>query len=707
MLAIITVRCGGGSRQGPGVALVPTAVRHSLIVSSTQPHGKNPYHINHIFDARLVVMLSAVKRYKLLVSRALARCFPRTSAHLRSEEGAVLFRRWPVAGAKQGIKPVGKPKVQVARKPPTARAKPRKPAGEGIYGPAKMTVGNPQVQAMRLRVGKAVEAGVICAPSDEQWAMIFSDSPVTRIFAGAGSGKSTTLVLRVVFMLCHMEVPPERLTVISFTNASCSQLREQLMQVLGFWNFDFDPAQARRCVRTFHSAMGVLAKELLGSPKWFEQLDEKGASATELDNPLTSSRLRPAQQHLLKQAYQNCYAETARFRQLVHQLLGLAQPAESAPGKRHTRKAPQDAFKLAGEFTPAPLFEVFHAQAGFIESIGIRIDQLQPERMNCSEHERAFVEALVLFWSHFQEALQAQGLMTFNGAFQQLTQRLAGEGKGISADALAPFSHLLIDEFQDISPQIVQWLQALHRALANRGDSVSLMAIGDDWQSIYGWRGSSPELFVDFDKYFPGKGALKKSAVLMLETNYRSIEPIIRDGESVLADVQFKQSKSSKAARATQPGDHGVKLVTRFDIKARLPDLVKQIQAQCDYVAGRDDADRNAVLVLSRRNEPLRAIQAQLDRKLPVRAYSIHRAKGLQAEVAIIVDDCLPPERHPLRNALYAYSGFFRNSYDQAMADESLRLAYVAITRGISRVLWFTLKTQGATRILVGRGKSR
>ena len=620
----------------------------------------------------------------------------------------MLFRRWSVADAKQSVEPAAKPKARAARKPsPKPRTKNRKPASEGIYGPAKMKVDDPQIQAMRLRVGKAVEAGVICAPSDEQWAMILSDSPVTRIFAGAGSGKSTTLVLRVVFMLCHMEIPPERLTVISFTNASCAQLREQLIQVLGFWNFDFDPAQARRCVRTFHSAMGVLAKELLGNPQWFEQLDDKGASATELDNPLTSSRLRPAQQRLLKQAYQSCYAETARFRQLVHQLLGLAQPAEPAPGKRCTRKAPQDAFKLAGEFTPAPLFEVLYAQVGFIESIGIRIDQLQPERMSCSAHERVFTEALILFWNHFQEALQAQGLMTFNAAFQQLTQRLAGEDKGTSSEALAPFSHLLIDEFQDISPQIVQWLQALHRALASRGEPVSLMAIGDDWQSIYGWRGSSPELFIDFDKYFPGKGASKKSRVLMLETNYRSIESVIRDGESVLEGVQFKQSKSSQAAKATQSGDHGVKLVTRFDIKTRLPELIKQIQSQCEYVAARQHADRNAVLVLSRRNEPLRAIQAQLDRKLPVKAYSIHRAKGLQAEVAIIVDDCLPPEKHPLRNELYAYSGFFRNSYDQAMADESLRLAYVAITRGVSRVFWFTQKTQGATRILAGRGKDR
>ncbi|MNG01764.1 hypothetical protein D3C84_847570 [compost metagenome] len=75
--------------------------------------------------------------------------------------------------------------------------------------------------------------------------------------------------------------------------------------------------------------------------------------------------------------------------------------------------------------------------------------------------------------------------------------------------------------------------------------------------------------------------------------------------------------------------------------------------------------------------------------------------------MAIIVDDCSPPERHPLRNALYAHSGFFRNSYDQAMQDESLRLAYVAITRGVSRVLWFTQRTQGATQVLAARASQR
>jgi DNA helicase IV len=654
-------------------------------------------------------MFSAVKRYRALVAGVLQRCFPRTSAHLRDED-ELLFRRWGGAPGKANkataSKRRGKPATKSKGKsegPPHATAKPRKAAAQGIYAAAQLKVEDAQVQAMRDRVEQAVAAGIVSAPSQEQWAMILSRSPVTRIFAGAGSGKSTTLLLRVVFMLCHMGIEPGRLTVISFTNASCAQLREQLVRVLGFWQVPFDAQQARQCVRTFHSAMAQLAREVLERPVWFEQLDDKAAAADEPDNPLATARLRPAQVRLLKQAYQQCYAEQATFREFVHRLLDLpAPPTESEQGKRAAPKAPGDTFTLAGEFTPLPLYEAFYAQAGFIESIGIRIDQLQAARLQCAAREKDFIEALVSFHGYFRAALREQGLMTFNEAFQQLTERL-GSGSDMPQASLAPFEHLLIDEFQDISPQIVQWLQALHRQLARQKVGPSLMAIGDDWQSIYGWRGSSPELFMDFDKYFPRRGA-KGSETLLLETNYRSIEPVIRDGEAVLAGVRFKQAKTSRPCKPTQPGDHGVKLVTGFELNKGLPKLIEAITTQCAHVAERQSRERTAVLLLSRRNEPLRTIQAQLDRKLPVKAYTIHRAKGLQAEVAIIVDDCAPVQPHPLRNALYAYSGFFRNSYDQAMADESLRLGYVAITRGVSRVFWYTRKAQGATERLARRG---
>ncbi|KAF1051393.1 MAG: DNA helicase IV [Stenotrophomonas maltophilia] len=652
-------------------------------------------------------MLSAVKRYKSLLSGALARYFPRTTEYLKAErEAAEAAARPAPARAGKARAKAAKPADEVpsrARKAASVEATSETgaepTAAAGIYAATARKIDAAPIQAMREKVAQAVSAGVLSPPSDEQWAMILCRQPLTRIFAGAGSGKSTTLILRVVFMLCHLDIEVQRITVISFTNASCAELREQLQRVLKFWGYELDDTRARECVRTFHSAMGSQARDLLGHSRWFEQLEERSPSE-ELDNPLTSARLRPAQLQLLQQAYQDCYAQVAAFRKKVHRLLGL--PAPELEPEEAGWVAPLEPFTLPGEFVPLPLFESFYVQAGFMESLGVRPEELDSTPLDCSVREKIYLEALALFWRQFQFLLKRRKLLTFNAAFQQLSTRLAEADVGESS--LTPFQHLLIDEFQDISPQIVQWLQALHRALARRKQAPTLMAIGDDWQSIYGWRGSSPELFMDFDRHFPSKGRSKKSQVLRLETNYRSIEPVIRDAESVLAEVNFKQDKTCRAHKAMQPGDHGVKLVQRFDVRARLPELLAQIREQCEHVAERGSRERTAVLLLSRRNEPLKEIQAQLDPKLPVKAYTIHRAKGLQAEVAIIVDDCAPPERHPLRNVLYARSGFFRNSYDQAMADEALRLAYVAITRGVSRVFWYTRKTQGATALLARRG---
>ncbi|EJO92492.1 UvrD/REP helicase [Ectopseudomonas mendocina DLHK] len=626
-------------------------------------------------------MLSAVARYKQLLSGALARYFPRTTAYLRAEREAAQPRK---PARKQSKK-----KASGSRKTGSRKDAGGKPGPAGIYPATRLKVEDAQVQAMRERVAQAVSAGLIGAPSDEQWAMILCRAPLARIFAGAGSGKSSTLVLRVVFLLCHLEVDPKRLTVISFTNASCAELRERLQRLLGFWHY---PHDAHQCVRTFHAAMATLAKEHLGNPRWFEQLDDP---AEEPDNPLTGARLRPAQQRLLRQAYQNAYAEDARFRVLTHRQLKLPAPEEPPQGKA---KAPLDACKLPGEFAALPLFELLHGQIDFAESLGIRLDRLDLKTLACGPRERDFIETMQRFHQHFSALLHSQGLISFNGAFAQLSERLQGAGDK-PGPALLALSHLLIDEFQDISPQIVLWLQAVHRRLHQAGERISLMAIGDDWQSIYGWRGSSPELFIDFDRHFPSRGR-GKSTTLLLNTNYRSIEPVIRDGEKVLAEVQNKQAKTCVAARAMQPGDHGVRLVQRFDLASGLPQLLEEIRAQCAHVASRPGADRTAVLLLSRRNEPLQQVRAQLDKALPVKALTIHRAKGLQAEVAIILDDCLPVEKHPLRNALYAQCGFFAGSYDQAMQDETRRLAYVAITRGVSRVLWYTRKAQGATQCL-------
>ena len=111
-------------------------------------------------------MLSAVGRYKLLLSGALARYFPRTTAYLRAEREAGLPQQKPrsrtkKAGAAAGKSATGKGKAGAGKRPARPRGKPGGLASTAIYGPALLAVDAAQVEAMRARVAQAVAAGVI------------------------------------------------------------------------------------------------------------------------------------------------------------------------------------------------------------------------------------------------------------------------------------------------------------------------------------------------------------------------------------------------------------------------------------------------------------------------------------------------------------------------------------------------------------------
>lgn len=114
--------------------------------------------------------------------------------------------------------------------------------------------------------------------------------------------------------------------------------------------------------------------------------------------------------------------------------------------------------------------------------------------------------------------------------------RLLMEHPRLRAKWRARFAHILVDEFQDTNTAQLDLIRLLVNERAN------LCVVGDDDQSIYGWRGACIENILDFEDHFPG------AAVIKLEHNYRSSPAILN-----VANAAIEQSKRRPYAKVLKP----------------------------------------------------------------------------------------------------------------------------------------------------------
>lgn len=737
-----------------------------------------------------------------------------------------------------------------------------------VYGPEQFYVSESLKEKMRVEVAAAVAKRLVDEPTPAQWDMIFAANPATCIFAGAGSGKSTTLVLRVIFMLVHLNVLIDHMTVVSFTRASCKELRESLERVFPHWGIRATPKRIESLVRTFHSALHRVAKVTFPNVEFFENVGRKNKQVIslpvdgvededdsgDLENAFAAIKLNRVQLELVKEAYIDTFNESEKFRRCVAKMLEiecardvvggeadkdhrlsiialasgrdqqlvelvnsrlkekglwpswlvdvgpikvfdagghpfyanaklsdsglpvfmggfggqdslfgskemLGEGGEafgvinclkvkkdiftkymggrsiyvngrqalkrlewrnsymSSPANEALKVAPIFDVRLDGEVSPSAIYEALYTQACFIENMGKHVSKAVSTMAAFRGEvlEYFFCAALPIFWKRFNENLKFMKYMTFNQAFLLLAEGKIESGKWPDTGLLAPFRHMLIDEFQDISPQIVSWLVKCQRSIAvleEKGVPVSVMAIGDDWQSIYGWRGSAPDFFIKFDTHFISHKKIGKAEKMLMKENFRSIGDVVRDGEIILGPVKNKTRKDSAVTKEAEVTDHGVRVYECENYSEEsLRKIAGAILQQYKFACSLQKSHKNKVIVMSRSNGVIDKLEEILGDIPGVVYYTYHRAKGLQGEVAVMVEDCFYENNHKLRNRIYESTGLFERGYDYdaAQYDEAMRLAYVGVTRGRRRVLWFVdeVKNGSASSVLLqAKGQS-
>jgi DNA helicase-2/ATP-dependent DNA helicase PcrA len=116
------------------------------------------------------------------------------------------------------------------------------------------------------------------------------------------------------------------------------------------------------------------------------------------------------------------------------------------------------------------------------------------------------------------------------------TIRLFRGNSGVLADYHRRFRFMLVDEYQDTNVAQYLWLRLLSQTPV--GERPNLCCVGDDDQSIYGWRGAEVDNILRFEKDFPG------AAVIRLERNYRSTGHILATASHLIARNEGRLGKT-------------------------------------------------------------------------------------------------------------------------------------------------------------------
>ncbi|MDA5633899.1 MULTISPECIES: ATP-dependent helicase [Rhizobium/Agrobacterium group] len=118
------------------------------------------------------------------------------------------------------------------------------------------------------------------------------------------------------------------------------------------------------------------------------------------------------------------------------------------------------------------------------------------------------------------------------------------------------FRYILVDEYQDTNTAQYMWLRLL--AQRAKGEPQNVCCVGDDDQSIYGWRGAEVDNILRFDKDFPG------AKVIKLERNYRSTEHILGTAGHLIAHNEGRLGKTLFTERSS-PDDEKVMVHAAWD----------------------------------------------------------------------------------------------------------------------------------------------
>lgn len=359
------------------------------------------------------------------------------------------------------------------------------------------------------------------------------------VLAGAGTGKTRVVTYRIAELIRH-RVKPERILAVTFTKKAAGEMLER--------------------------ASTLLNPRVRVSPRR-ESKPPKSALPTPEISTFHSLCVRILRRHIRQLGFPEKFVICDRSEQ-----------------ESQARTALRELRMPSASLAPGDLLAIVSRW----KSASLRPEQAGEAARGDREHLAAAA------YRRYQDNLKRIGAVDFDDLLLH-TEELLSKFPAVRKAEAGRFDHVLIDEYQDTNRSQYEIVRAL------AGGHRNLCVVGDDDQSIYGWRGAEVTHILKFKQDWP------EAKIVRLEDNYRSTAAILQYANTLIA---FNRQRHDKVLRAATPGGTRPAILQCQDETQEAERVVADIRQAIDSRT-RQPCD---IAILCRTNEQPRSFETELRR---------------------------------------------------------------------------------------------
>ncbi|MFI3261214.1 MAG: UvrD-helicase domain-containing protein, partial [bacterium] len=376
---------------------------------------------------------------------------------------------------------------------------------------------------------------------DDQRRVVLTNDSHLLVVAGAGSGKTTTMLAKIKYLVEKCNVKPEEILMISYTNAVVDELKEKLNKKMGI-----------QCnISTFHMLGQDIIKKYTDD---FTMVDDKKdfpldilSLILERDYFCNKTKLNKFMDFFGDKLFmnkgethnlfkKNCLEKN--FITLINKNL-IDECIEKSDYEKEifsnmTRMEKCKKYLFLEKKDKIQLFYRNIIKVIYSKSLTsqIPLDSINSNKFN--ERDKMLLEIALKFSFEYNRQKTERGLIDVDDLIIKSNVLLLENPSVVKKNV--KYKYIIIDEFQDISPIRFDLIKNLSTLL-----NAKVIAVGDDWQSIYGFSGSDISLFLNFNEYY------NNSKVLKIENTYRNSQQLINVAGRFVQKNPHQISKNLKS----------------------------------------------------------------------------------------------------------------------------------------------------------------